>query len=132
MQLNNQKLYLRRGREERQPVPMDAFVQAWMEVLGMNEWEAREGFAEDVAHGEIYEYRADDRETGQDVRQPIGCICPPTSERTCLNPMCPRAPVRDDSEFYVCNFDVSSYVTSMPDYWTDNTPPGVSGSAHHG
>lgn len=22
--------------------------------------------------------------------QPMGCICPPTSEQTCGNPMCPR------------------------------------------
>ena len=23
---------------------------------------------------------------------PQGCICPPTSEQTCMNPMCPRKP----------------------------------------
>lgn len=22
-----------------------------------------------------------------------GCICPPTSERTCQNPLCPRKPI---------------------------------------
>jgi hypothetical protein len=24
------------------------------------------------------------------VSQPMGCICPPTSEQTCKSPMCPR------------------------------------------
>lgn len=24
------------------------------------------------------------------IRQPHGCICPPTSEQTCMNPLCPR------------------------------------------
>lgn len=24
--------------------------------------------------------------------QPVGCICPPTSEQTCQNPECPRKP----------------------------------------
>ncbi len=23
---------------------------------------------------------------------PVGCICPPTSEQTCQNPVCPRKP----------------------------------------
>jgi hypothetical protein len=23
---------------------------------------------------------------------PPGCICPPTSEQTCMNPLCPRKP----------------------------------------
>lgn len=130
MQSNSQKLYLRKGREERCPVPMETFVQAWVEVLGMDEWAAREGFAEDVAHGEIFEVRVDDREHGQDV-QPVGCICPPTSEHTCLNPMCPRAPVNVDvlhsTVWYVAN---EGY--PYPSYWEDNTPPGVSGSSHHG
>ena len=26
-------------------------------------------------------------------QQPIGCICPPTSEQTCMNPLCPRKPI---------------------------------------
>ena len=26
-------------------------------------------------------------------RQPMGCICPPTSEQTCMNPLCPRKPI---------------------------------------
>lgn len=26
--------------------------------------------------------------------QPVGCICPPTSEKTCQNPTCPRKPIR--------------------------------------
>lgn len=25
--------------------------------------------------------------------QPMGCICPPTSEQTCMNPLCPRKPI---------------------------------------
>lgn len=24
------------------------------------------------------------------ISQPAGCICPPTSEKTCQSPMCPR------------------------------------------
>ena len=24
------------------------------------------------------------------LTKPMGCICPPTSEKTCQNPMCPR------------------------------------------
>lgn len=29
-----------------------------------------------------------------DAPKPMGCICPPTSEQTCQNPLCPRkAPV---------------------------------------
>jgi hypothetical protein len=23
----------------------------------------------------------------------MGCICPPTSEQTCMNPLCPRKPI---------------------------------------
>jgi hypothetical protein len=53
-----------------------------------------------VAYGEIFEYHADDRGQGQDVpTQAVGCICPPTSERTCQNPLCPRQPpIQDLSE----------------------------------
>ena len=25
---------------------------------------------------------------------PMGCVCPPTSEQTCLNPMCPRKGIK--------------------------------------
>jgi hypothetical protein len=25
---------------------------------------------------------------------PHGCICPPTSEQTCMSPLCPRRPIR--------------------------------------
>ena len=25
-----------------------------------------------------------------DPSRPMGCICPPTSEQTCMNPLCPR------------------------------------------
>lgn len=27
------------------------------------------------------------------VFAPAGCICPPTSERTCMSQMCPRKPI---------------------------------------
>lgn len=29
-----------------------------------------------------------------------GCICPPTSEQTCQNPLCPRKPVSDWRELH--------------------------------
>lgn len=32
--------------------------------------------------------------TSYPVVQPMGCICPPTSEKTCENPMCPRKPIK--------------------------------------
>lgn len=28
-----------------------------------------------------------------DTPRPMGCICPPTSEQTCQNPLCPRKPL---------------------------------------
>ena len=31
--------------------------------------------------------------TSGPMPQSIGCICPPTSEQTCMNPMCPRKPI---------------------------------------
>ncbi|HRP26381.1 hypothetical protein [Thauera sp.] len=24
---------------------------------------------------------------------PMGCICPPTAEQTCMSPLCPRRPI---------------------------------------
>jgi hypothetical protein len=30
----------------------------------------------------------------QPVTPPMGCICPPTSEKTCENPMCPRKGIK--------------------------------------
>jgi hypothetical protein len=31
--------------------------------------------------------------SGPTPQQPMGCICPPTSEQTCMNPLCPRKPI---------------------------------------
>jgi hypothetical protein len=31
--------------------------------------------------------------SGPTPQQPMGCICPPTSEQTCMNPQCPRKPI---------------------------------------
>jgi hypothetical protein len=31
--------------------------------------------------------------TNGPMPQSMGCICPPTSEQTCMNPMCPRKPI---------------------------------------
>jgi hypothetical protein len=31
--------------------------------------------------------------TSGPMPQPMGCICPPTSEQTCMNPLCPRKPI---------------------------------------
>jgi hypothetical protein len=28
----------------------------------------------------------------------MGCICPPTSEQTCMNPVCPRKPIGKASD----------------------------------
>jgi len=33
--------------------------------------------------------------------QPMGCICPPTSEQTCQNPQCPRKNRQKDEEQWV-------------------------------
>ena len=31
--------------------------------------------------------------TSGPMQQSMGCICPPTSEQTCMNPLCPRKPI---------------------------------------
>jgi hypothetical protein len=31
--------------------------------------------------------------TSGPMPQSMGCICPPTSEQTCMNPLCPRKPI---------------------------------------
>lgn len=94
--MQSNKLYIRVGREDRGPAPKSSFIEAWIRYAGMCEWDADEEFAVDLAHGDIYEYHGADIGQGQDVRnapQPVGCVCPPTSERTCLNQMCPRKPL---------------------------------------
>ena len=50
-----EKLYLRRGRENRAPAPKSFFILAWVSVLGMDEWVASDEFDEAVAYGDIYE-----------------------------------------------------------------------------
>ena len=37
-------------------------------------------------------------ELGRPEPLPTGCICPPTSERTCQNPKCPRKDHRSPGE----------------------------------
>lgn len=106
--MSDDKLYVRVGHEERAPVPANDFIDAWVDFLDMDPWKAQEQFEEAVAHGEIREVHAGDRGQGQDVRESVGCICPPTSERTCLNPRCPRMPVMwDDQTHIVWGFPVN-------------------------
>lgn len=40
-------------------------------------------YVEHIDHGPV-------DQVGKIDFEPIGCICPPTSERTCANPKCPR------------------------------------------
>lgn len=43
------------------------------------------------AKGEFCRFAAPDEHV---TPLPQGCICPPTSEQTCRNPNCPRAPLQ--------------------------------------
>lgn len=117
--MQNNKLYIRVGREDRGPAPKSSFIEAWVRFAGMCEWDADEEFAVDLAHGDIYEYHGADIGQGQDVRyttQPVGCVCPPTSERTCMNQMCPRkpSPHQEDDQSFVWNTVLNTAPNTSP------------------
>lgn len=114
------KKYIRKGFEDRVPQSKAQYILAWIkEGLFDNVFDAGDEFEEDVAYGTIIEvttcklcngvaYDPDpegwgepcDNCAGSGVEKPAvkaeagqtyqGCICPPTSEQTCMNSTCPR------------------------------------------